>query len=578
MATSPPSVDSTETGASGDSPKRSASVLVAAGILLSRLSGVIRTSVFAAFLGVGGANDAFITATRIPNVLQMLLGEGTLSASFIPVYSTEIERDEEEAGRIAGAIASLLALVAAVIVILSTIFAEQIAWVVLLGDSNDARFDLTVTLLRIIFPSAGLLVLSGWCLGILNSHRQFFLSYVAPVLWNIAQIAAVVGGVVFFSIGDTSALGDTTAAINRQLEDNQTNIDVLGEVARVASWGFLVGSALQFGVQVPFVAKVAKGVRFKLDLTRDGVKQVLKRFGDTVFGRGVIQISAFADTILANAITVGAVTAVGTSQILYILPISVFAVSVAAAELPELSRLKDPEEIRTRGEGGFAQIAFFVSFTAVAYILLGDKIVATLFERGNFTSDDTLLIWFTLGAYALGLVPSAISRLTQNTLWSQGDTRSPARVAVVRVTIAIAIAAVAMQLFDRIGVDDVRSAVPTLFDGGTQNSSIRFGAMGITLGSAIAAWVEGVLLWRAADRAVPGVSPLRPIKALIPAITAAAVVALIMRVVTDDMWPPLAMILSVGLSGVTYLVICRITKVKALNVLLLGPLKRFRIR
>ena len=196
MATSPPSVDSTETGASGDSPKRSASVLVAAGILLSRLSGVIRTSVFAAFLGVGGANDAFITATRIPNVLQMLLGEGTLSASFIPVYSTEIERDEEEAGRIAGAIASLLALVAAVIVILSTIFAEQIAWVVLLGDSNDARFDLTVTLLRIIFPSAGLLVLSGWCLGILNSHRQFFLSYVAPVLWNIAQIAAVVGGVV----------------------------------------------------------------------------------------------------------------------------------------------------------------------------------------------------------------------------------------------------------------------------------------------------------------------------------------------------------------------------------------------
>ena len=198
--------------------------------------------------------------------------------------------------------------------------------------------------------------------------------------------------------------------------------------------------------------------------------------------------------------------------------------------------------------------------------------------RDSFTSDDTLLIWFTLGAYALGLVPSAISRLTQNTLWSQGDTRSPARVAVVRVTIAIAIAAVAMQLFDRIGVDDVRSAVPTLFDGGTQNSSIRFGAMGITLGSAIAAWVEGVLLWRAADRAVPGVSPLRPIKALIPAITAAAVVALIMRVVTDDMWPPLAMILSVGLSGVTYLVVCRITKVKALNVLLLGPLKRFRIR
>lgn len=562
--------------ASGDKPKRSASVLVAAGILFSRLAGVIRTSVFAAFLGVGAANDAFVTATRIPNVLQMLLGEGTLSASFIPVYSTEIERDEEEAGRIAGAIAALLALVAAIIVILSTIFAEQIAWAVLLGKTDDVRFDLTVSLLRIIFPSAGLLVLSGWCLGILNSHRQFFLSYVAPVLWNIAQIAAVIGGVVFFAIGDTSVLGGSTEEINDQLKDGSTNIEILGEVARVAAWGFLAGSALQFGIQLPFVFKVAKGLSFKLDLRRAGVRAVLKRFGETVIGRGVIQISAFADTILAAAITIGAVTAVGTAQILYILPISVFAVSVAAAELPELSRLKDHEEIRTRGEGGFAQIAFFVSFTALAYILLGDKIVATLFERRNFTSDDTLLIWFTLGAYALGLAPSALSRLTQNTLWSQGDTRSPALVAVVRVVIAIAIAAVARLFFDQFGPDDVRSWLPTLFDGGTRNSALRFGAMGITFGSAVAAWVEGILLWRAADRAVPGVSPLRPIKALIPALIAAATVAIGMRFATDDMWPPLAMVLSVGLSGLTYLIVCWMTKVKALNVLLVGPLRSLR--
>ena len=97
-------------------------------------------------MGVGGAFDAFTTATRIPNVLQMLLGEGTLSASFIPVYSTELERDEEEAGRIAGAVAALLALVAAVIVILSTIFARQIAWLVMSGNSEDPRFELTVTL------------------------------------------------------------------------------------------------------------------------------------------------------------------------------------------------------------------------------------------------------------------------------------------------------------------------------------------------------------------------------------------------------------------------------------------------
>ncbi len=163
-------------------PKRSASALVALGIMFSRVAGLVRESVFSAFLGIGGAADALAAAVRIPNVLQMLLGEGTLSASFIPVYSAELERDEEEAGRIAGAVAALLALVAATIVLFSWIFTPQIASLIARGFRDDARFDLTVTLMRIIFPSAGLLVLSAWCLGILNSHRQFFLSYVAPDL------------------------------------------------------------------------------------------------------------------------------------------------------------------------------------------------------------------------------------------------------------------------------------------------------------------------------------------------------------------------------------------------------------
>ncbi len=556
--------------AASDKPKRSASLLVAVGILFSRLAGLIRGAVFNGFLGVGGANDSFVLATRVPNVLQMLLGEGTLSASFIPVYSNELERDEEEAGRIAGAIASLLALVAAVVVILSVIFARQIGWVIMRGNVDDPRFDLMVSLLRITFPSAGLLVLSAWCLGILNSHRQFFLSYVAPVLWNIAQISAVAGGVLFFGLGDTTGISAD------ELADAATNIEVLGEVADIAAWGFLAGSALQFLVQVPNVRRLARGLKFSLDLKREGAREVLRRFLGAVSGRGVIQISAFVDTILAAAIVAGGATALGNAQLLYILPISLFAVSIAASELPELSRLTDPEDIRKRGEAGFAQIAFFVSFTATAYILLGDKIVATLFERGLFGPDETLLVWFTLGTYAFGLIPSAISRLTQNTLWSQGDTNGPAKVAVVRVIVAIVVAIIAMQLFDRIAASDIRDIAPTLFDPGTRNPELRFGAMGITLGSAVAAWIEAILLWRLADKAIPGVSPLRPIKALIPALVGAGLVALVMRVVTDDMWPPLAMVLSVGLSGITYLVIAWFQRIPALNVLLVGPLKPLR--
>ena len=369
--------------------KRSASALVAAGIMFSRISGLVREAIFSSFLGVGGASDAFGVATRVPNVLQMLLGEGTLSASFIPVYSAELERDEEEAGRIAGAVAALLALVAATIVIVSWVFAEPIASVMARGFRDDARFDLTVSLMRIILPSAGMLVLSAWCLGILNSHRQFFLSYVAPVLWNIAQIAAITGAVLFFDIGKTSPTDD--------LEDISTNVAVLGDLAKVAAWGFFVGSFLQFLVQVPNVRKLVRGLRIRLDLQREGVREVVRRFGGAVLARGVIQISALIDIFLAGLLITGAVTTLVKTQVLYILPISLFAISIAASELPELSRLSDKSQIRRRAQAGFGQILFFMSFTAFAYILLGDKIVGALFERGQFTADDTLLIWFALG-------------------------------------------------------------------------------------------------------------------------------------------------------------------------------------
>ena len=564
-----PTDDSALTEASSG---RSSSMLVAAGILASRIAGLVRASVFNAFLGVGASADALGFATRVPNVLQNLLGEGSLSASFIPVYSAELDRDEEEAGRIAGAVAALLALTAAVIVVVSWIFAPQIAALLMIftGGSEDPRFELTVTLLRIIFPSTGLLVLSAWCLGILNSHRQFFLSYVAPVLWNIAQIVAVVGAVVFF------AVGDTTDAAASALASPSGNIDLLGDVAEVAAWGFLIGSAIQFLVQLPYVLRVVRGLRVRLDTSREGVREILRRFVGAVSGRGVVQISAFADTILAGALTAGAVGALVNAQILHVLPISLFALSVAAAELPEMSRMKDPAEIRERTDRGFGQIAFFVGFTAIAYVLLGDKIVGALFERGEFNSDDTLLVWFVLGTYAFGLIPSALSRLTQNAIWSQGDTNGPARIAFVRVVLAIVLSVLAMPFFDRIGVADVRGAFPTLFDVETIDDQLRFGAMGITLASAIAAWVEAGLLQRLADRTISGINPLKAVGPLAPALVASSVVAVVMRVVTDDVWPPLALVLAVGLSGLTYVGVCWVKRVPAVNALLIGPLARFR--
>src|SRR5262249_44485279 len=173
-------------------PRAGFAALVAAGILLSRLSGFVRQKVFAQYLGNSDAAGVFSAAYRIPNFLQNLFGEGVLSASFIPVYARLLAEGEEElAGRVAGIIASLLALTVAILVLIGVIFTPWLLVVIAPGFKGDVR-QLTIQVVRILFPGIGLLVLSSWCLGILNSHRKFFLSYVAPVLMNIVMIATLV--------------------------------------------------------------------------------------------------------------------------------------------------------------------------------------------------------------------------------------------------------------------------------------------------------------------------------------------------------------------------------------------------
>src|SRR5262245_22881431 len=156
--------------------------LVAAGILLSRLAGLVRLRVFAYYFGLrSDAADAFNAAFRIPNFLQNLFGEGALSGSFIPVYASLVTTgDRDAADRLAAAVGSLLALVVALAVAIGVLATPWLIDVIAPGFHGDKR-DLTITLVRILFPGAGLLVLSAWCLGILNSHHRFLLSYAAPV-------------------------------------------------------------------------------------------------------------------------------------------------------------------------------------------------------------------------------------------------------------------------------------------------------------------------------------------------------------------------------------------------------------
>src|SRR5690606_24769766 len=337
--------------------------------------------------------------------------EGTLSASFIPVYAGLLEKGrEEEAGRVAGAVFALLLAVAGAMALIGILLAPVLVDIFLWGFEGEKR-DITVTLVRIIFPMTGILVLSAWTLGILNSHRQFFLSYVAPVAWSAAMIATLI-------------------ALGGRLDQRSLVIAL--------AWGALLGGVLQFAVQLPRALRLERELRVRWDLGLEGVRTTLRNAGPAVAGRGVVQLSGWVDLILASLLADGAVAALGYANTLYVLPVSLFGISVAAAELPELSRRResDADVLRQRVSAGLRQIAFLVVPSVVGYLLLGDVIVAALYQTGDFGRADTLFIWLVLAGYTIGLLASTASRLFANTFFALGDTRTPAKFALIRVLIA----------------------------------------------------------------------------------------------------------------------------------------------
>ena len=465
---------------------------VAAGILSSRAFGLLRESVLAFFFGAGPHADVFRIALRGPNLLQNLLGEQTLSASFIPIYSRMVAAGKaEEAGRFAGAILGLLMAVVSSVALLGVLFAEPIVAILAPGYLGDAarvgaglaevdRFRLAVLAVRIVFPMTAVLVLSAWSLGVLNSHRRFFLAYFAPVLWNISIIlalclAAITGWQAYG--GPAPALGETTFR-NRLLI--------------AACIGALIGGVLQFAVQLPLVFRLLKGFRLSVSPQVEGVSKALGAFAPLAAGRGAVQLSGYFDLVLASFLVPGAIAALGWAQILYLLPIALFGVSVAAAELPELSlqaARSDRAVLLSRLDASIRKMAFLTVPTVLGYLCLGFYLVGGLFRRGNFGLQDNWLVYLVLAAYSLGLLASSTSRLLNNVFYALGKTRVPARVAVERVVLSALVGGGSMVWLDRVPVS--RVAGPAA--GGRE---LFMGAVGLALGASMGALFE---LWRLAS-------------------------------------------------------------------------------
>ncbi len=488
MVDETPSPDAPEEGAelcdTGNAEDRSAdtqkaSIFVAAGILLSRISGLLREGIFSHFFGTSMYADAFRAALRMPNALQNLLGEGTLSASFIPVYSELLEEGrKEDAGRLAGAIFSLLFVLASGLVLIGILAAPLLVSIFTPGFEGERR-EITITLVRIIFPMTGVLVLYAWTLGILNSHRRFFLSYVAPVLWNGAIIATM----LFFG----------------------WNWEQDALVVAVG-WGAFVGGVLQFAIQLPWVFRLEKNLVLTFAREMKERAEVIRNAIPAVLGRGVVQISGYLDMILASLLAVGGVAAIAYAQTLYMLPVSLFGMSVAAAELPELSRerKKGVEVLRKRANEALGRMSFYVIPSLFGFLALGDVIVGAMYQRGEFGRPQTLLVAATLAAYAVALTATTATRLYNSTFFALRDTKTPAKVAALRVLIAAGLGFLFMIQFEAVDLFG-RTVGPGLFSELRIDDTpdpIFFGAVGLALGSGIAAWIEWFILRRILGRRV----------------------------------------------------------------------------
>ncbi|MEM7350744.1 MAG: murein biosynthesis integral membrane protein MurJ [Acidobacteriota bacterium] len=472
---------------------------VALGILLSKVGGLLREMIIARFFGVGPHGDVYRTAFRAPNILQNLLGEQTLSAAFIPIYSRMLaEGRREDAGRFAGAVFGLLVAAVSGLVLLGVLFAPFIVSVLAAGFRGDAaavaageatvdRFPLTVAAVRIIFPMTGLLVLSAWALGILNSHRRFLLPYLSPLVWNAAIISAI-----FWSASRTDPGASPLAAMERWLF--------------AACFGALIGGLLQFAVQLPLVFRLTEGLRLSWSTRVAGVRDALRAVGPAMAGRGVVQLSMYLDMFLANWLAAGAPSAIGFAVILINLPLGAFGMSVAAAELPELARA-DPERgsrlVSERIGRALRQSAFVMVPAVAGYLCFGFLVAGLVFRGGSFTHEDNLLVAVVLAAYTLGLLASAASRLLQNVFFALRDTRTPARIATVRLVSSAIFGTLLMLFFDRFAVAEV-------FELAGPSEGLFFGAVGLALASSVAAWAELGLLLRVLRRRLPGARlPLR---------------------------------------------------------------------
>jgi len=374
--------------------------IIAFSVLISRVFGFIREILFANFFGASGVTDAFFIAFRIPNLFRRLVAEGSLTVSFIPVYTDFlVKKGKEEALLLAQKTLSLLVLFVFIIILLGEFFTPQIINIFAYGFQHPETINLAINFTRIMFPYLFCASFVAFSMGVLNSHGYFFAPAFSTVLLNIS----IIFGITFFSLFFQQPIYGVTVAV-------------------------LIGGLAQILLQIPYLIKSGFKLKISIDFQHSGIKKIFKLILPTIFGTAIYQINIIMGTLLASLLATGSISYLYYSDRLAEIVAGVFIISIGNVILPEMSKLNAAKDYKKFKQVYVSSLNFslFLALPAsLALIAIGLPIITVFFLRGSFTVEDAKLTYQALFYTSLGISSLALLRIITPTFFSLKNTKTP---------------------------------------------------------------------------------------------------------------------------------------------------------
>ncbi|MBK8030272.1 MAG: murein biosynthesis integral membrane protein MurJ [Chloroflexi bacterium] len=472
-----------------------AAVVVVGGFLASGVLGLVRTAAFSATFGASEALDAFYAAQNIPEILFVLVAGGALGSSFIPVFARYLTAgDQAGAWRLASAVMSCVAVLAAALALIIGVFAPTLI-PVLVPDAPPTMQALTIDLTRVMLVTVVIFSISGLLMGILNAQQIFTLPALALAANNIGQI---VGALIIVPL----------------LPDNSKIYGL--------AFGAVLGAVLHLVVQIPGLRHIDARLAFLPNPRVPGVIEVITLMGPRVLGLAVVQINFLVNLSLASGMVAGSYSALKTAWTLMFFVLGVIAQSVGTAVFPSLSALaakNDLDGFKDRLAGALRGVLFLAFPATVGLILLGHVGISLLLQYGAWTPESTAATAWALGFFALGIAGHSLLEVLSRAFYALADTRTPVLVGIASMAANIALSLVLVHVV------------------GDPNTLSRGSFAGLALANSLATLLEGAFLWWILRRRIGSLKDGYVLngaaRALAAALGMGAVVALIVNVLTN---------------------------------------------